>query len=205
VPGQELRYTPATAAKKVTRYYVHAGQTIAMRTAADGVIWLSGDHHDTAQISITAVGQSVAIRRQSPFGIPRGTSGTWPTAMDKAFVGGTGDSTGLIHLGAREYDPMIGRFLSVDPMIDGNDPQQMQGYAYADNAPITAADANGLWPNWGKVRSPPDRSSRTTPTKKGWTPRPSGPIHERACTAAGRPCSAADCPSTYSTISATAA
>src|ERR1051325_8920668 len=57
-----------------------------MRTAADGVIWLSGDHHDTAQISITAVGQSVAIRRQSPFGIPRGTSGTWPTAAVGKFV-----------------------------------------------------------------------------------------------------------------------
>jgi hypothetical protein len=47
LPGQELRFTPATGAKKTTRYYTHAGQTIAMRTAADDVIWLSGDHHDT--------------------------------------------------------------------------------------------------------------------------------------------------------------
>jgi hypothetical protein len=36
-------------------------------------------------------------------------------------------------------------------MVDHDDPQQMQGYSYADNAPITAADANGMWPNWGKV------------------------------------------------------
>jgi RHS repeat-associated protein len=151
LPGQELRFTTATSTKKTTRYYTHAGQTIAMRTAADGVIWLSGDHHDTAQISINAVNQAVSIRRQTPFGTLRSTSGTWPSAMDKGFVGGTNDNTGLVHLGAREYDPLIGRFISVDPVIDNDDPQQMQGYAYADNAPITAADANGMWPNWGKV------------------------------------------------------
>lgn len=151
LPGQELRFTTATATKKTTRYYTHAGQTIAMRTAADGVIWLSGDHHDTSQISINAVSQAVSIRRQTPFGTLRGTTGTWPSAMDKGFVGGTNDNTGLVHLGAREYDPLIGRFISVDPVIDSDDPQQMQGYAYADNAPITAEDASGQWPNWNKL------------------------------------------------------
>jgi RHS repeat-associated protein len=151
LPDQELRFTTATATKKTTRYYTHAGQTIAMRTAADSVIWLSGDHHDTSQISINAISQAVSIRRQTPFGVLRGTSGTWPSAMDKGFVGGINDNTGLVHLGAREYDPLIGRFISVDPVVDSDDPQQMQGYAYADNAPITAADANGMWPNWGKV------------------------------------------------------
>lgn len=151
LPGQELRFTPATGVKKTTRYYTHAGQTIAMRTAADGVIWLSGDLHDTSQISINAVSQAVSIRRQTPFGTLRGTSGIWPSAMDKGFVGGTNDNTGLVHLGAREYDPLIGRFISVDPVVDRDDPQQMQGYSYADNAPITAADANGTWPNWGNL------------------------------------------------------
>ncbi|TMQ13419.1 MAG: hypothetical protein E6J91_18350 [Deltaproteobacteria bacterium] len=151
LPGQELRFTTTTATKKTTRYYTHAGQTIAMRTVADGIIWLSGDHHDTSQISISAVSQAVSIRRQTPFGILRSTSGTWPSAMDKGFVGGTNDNTGLVHLGAREYDPLIGRFISVDPVVDHDDPQQMQGYVYADNAPITAVDANGMWPNWGKV------------------------------------------------------
>ncbi len=44
-------------------------------------------------------------------------------------------STGLTHLGAREYDPTNGRFLSVDPVIDTDDPQQMNGYAYSNNNP----------------------------------------------------------------------
>ena len=110
------------------------------------MVWLVGDHHGTAQISVNAVGQAVAIRRETPFGTLRSTTGTWPAAMDKGFVGGTNDNTGLTHLGAREYDPLIGRFISVDPVIDNDDPQQMHGYAYANNAPVTASDADGMWP-----------------------------------------------------------
>jgi RHS repeat-associated protein len=64
--------------------------------------------------------------------------------MDKGFVGGTKDDTGLTHLGAREYDPVIGRFISADPVLDADDPQQMQGYAYANNTPLSASDADGL-------------------------------------------------------------
>ncbi|MEV4411978.1 RHS repeat-associated core domain-containing protein [Catellatospora sp. NPDC049609] len=147
LPGQELRYTTNGGTKKCTRYYTHADQTIAMRTSA-GITWLGGDHHGTAQISVNAVGQAVSIRRETPFGELRQTTGTWPTAMDKGFVGGTKDNTGLTHLGAREYDPLIGRFISVDPVIDIKDPQQMNGYNYANNAPMTASDATGLWPDF---------------------------------------------------------
>ena len=148
LPGQELRFTAADGSRKATRYYGHAAQVIAMRTAATGVTWLSGDHHETAQIAIGAIDQAVAIRRETPFGELRGATGTWPSGMDKGFVGGTNDNTGLTHLGAREYDPSIGRFISVDPVIDNTDPQQLHGYAYSNNAPITASDPNGLMPKW---------------------------------------------------------
>ncbi|WP_245572625.1 RHS repeat-associated core domain-containing protein [Actinokineospora enzanensis] len=57
----------------------------------------------------------------------------WPD--DKGFVGGTKDDTGLTNLGARQYDPATGRFTSVDPVLDTDDPQQMNGYAYANNSP----------------------------------------------------------------------
>jgi RHS repeat-associated protein len=143
LPGQELRST-TSGGKKATRYYTHAGQTIATRTAGGGVTWLTGDHHGTTQISITAVGQTVATRRQTPYGQPRTGTGTWPTTMDKGFVGGTNDNTGLTHLGAREYDPKTGRFISVDPILDPTDPQQMHGYTYANNNPTTFTDPTGL-------------------------------------------------------------
>jgi RHS repeat-associated protein len=63
---------------------------------------------------------------------------------EKGFVGGTKDAaTGLTHLGAREYDPLLGRFLSVDPAVNTNDPQTLAAYTYSDNNPITGLDPDG--------------------------------------------------------------
>jgi RHS repeat-associated protein len=64
---------------------------------------------------------------------------------ERGFVGGTIDATtGLTHLGAREYEPAQGRFISVDPVLDPGDPQQLNGYAYANNAPTVQSDPTGL-------------------------------------------------------------
>jgi hypothetical protein len=48
---------------------------------------------------------------------------------------------------AREYDAGNGRFLSVDPVIDSGDPQQMNGYAYSNDNPVTLSDPGGLSPD----------------------------------------------------------
>ncbi|HZJ64100.1 MAG TPA: RHS repeat-associated core domain-containing protein, partial [Kofleriaceae bacterium] len=143
LPGQELRSSAADGSRKSTRYYTHAREVIAMRTAADGVTWLSSDHHGTAQIAITAVAQAVSTRRETPFGGLRSTTGAWPGAMDKGFVGGTVDPARLTHLGAREYDLVLGRFISVDPIFDTQDPQSWNGFAYSNNNPVTMSDPDG--------------------------------------------------------------
>jgi len=130
-----------------TRYYSHQGRTIAVRASGAGngtLHWLGADHHGTNSIAVKAADMSVQRRYSTPYGEPRGAEpASWPG--EKGFVGGTKDaSTGLTHLGAREYDPMTGRFASVDPIIDVNDPQQMNGYAYASNMPTSASDPDGL-------------------------------------------------------------
>ncbi len=138
--GTRSRKTRA-ARLSATRYYAVGGSVIASRDPS-GLTWLAGDHHGTAQVSIDANTLKVTSRRMMPYGEPRGTPPAW--ANDKGFVGGTTDPTGLTHLGAREYDPTIGRFISVDPIQDLTDPQQWHGYAYANNNPTTCSDPDGL-------------------------------------------------------------
>jgi RHS repeat-associated protein len=92
-------------------------------------------------IALTAGDQTATQRRETPFGAPRGSVPSWPN--EKGFVGGTMDPTGTTHLGAREYDPTVGRFISADPVIDHGDPQQQNGYAYANNSPVTMSDPRG--------------------------------------------------------------
>ena len=145
LPDQEVRFTSGTSTVKGTRYYEFAGQTVAMREGTN-VTWLVNDRQGTAQASINAATMAVTVRRQKPFGEARGTSASWPN--DKGFVGGTNDNTGLVHLGAREYDPGLGRFVSVDPVIEPDDPQQLNGYAYANNSPVTFSDADGRFCVW---------------------------------------------------------
>lgn len=89
--------------------------------------------------------QALTKRYLTPFGKDRGTplNGPWPD--DKSFLGKSADTdTGLTHIGAREYDPRIGQFVSVDPVLDAADGQSLNGYSYADNNPATSADPTGL-------------------------------------------------------------
>ncbi|MFF4258540.1 RHS repeat-associated core domain-containing protein [Streptomyces sp. NPDC001663] len=147
--AQEIRLDTAKNALAGTRYYSHGGQRVAVRTAA-GVTWLIGGQNGTAELAVRASDSAMTQRRTLPFGEVRGTkpaAGAWPG--DKAFVGGTADATtGLIHLGAREYDPVGGRFVSVDPLLDISDPQHLNAYAYGRNNPLSFPDPTGLW--WGE-------------------------------------------------------
>ncbi len=144
----EIRKDP-TGALSATRYY----GTTAART--DGTLtWLGTDHHGTGNIAIEASTREVIRRRLDAFGRDRANPTTWPG--EKGFVNGTQDPTGMTHLGAREYDPAIGRFISTDPLIDETDPQQMHGYAYASNNPTTFVDPDGqavIGDHYGKVRA----------------------------------------------------
>ncbi|MDT7783055.1 MAG: hypothetical protein QOF58_1474 [Pseudonocardiales bacterium] len=141
--GQELRLVKATGKLEPTRYYQHGGASVAMRDTS-GLIWLASDHQSTANVAIKSSDLSATVRRQLPFGGPRGAAVAFPG--DNGFVNGTMDeSIGLTQLGARAYDTALGRFISVDPIVDPNDPQQMNGYTYAGNSPIAQSDSTGLW------------------------------------------------------------
>ncbi|WP_415624319.1 RHS repeat-associated core domain-containing protein [Phytohabitans flavus] len=151
LPGQELRYTKSGGAKTCTRYYTHGAMAVGTRNAA-GLTWLTTDDHGTATALVNAVSQAVSAQRETPFGDTRGSAGAVPAGYERGFVGGTDDNTGLTHLGAREYESSTGRFISVDPVIDTADPQQMNGYAYGNNNPLSFTDPDGRFSIGGALK-----------------------------------------------------
>lgn len=56
------------------------------------------------------------------------------------------DSTQLVHMNGRLYDPFIGRFLSPDPIIQSPlFSQSLNRYSYALNSPLNYTDPTGFW------------------------------------------------------------
>ncbi|GAA3233025.1 RHS repeat-associated core domain-containing protein [Dactylosporangium siamense] len=183
LPGFEVRKAGGTVT--CTRYY----GTVASRTAT-GVTWLGTDHHNTGQVAVDAGTLATTRRKTDPFGNPRGADPTWPNS--RGFVDGTRDGTGLTHLGAREYEPGTGRFISDDTVADYTDPQQINGYSYANGNPVTSSDPSGLWndhdPKDTPAYEPPCTIYNTEncgpPNYGGGTPPKGGP---------SKPCTKASC------------
>ncbi len=144
LPGMELALNTGNGEVTGERFYEHGDATVAVRSSVGGVTMLMGDHQGTGTARVAATdGLPVTRRYFDPFGNPRGEEPeSWPG--DQGFVGGVDDATGLTHVGAREYDPGTGRFISADPLMDLTDPQQINGYAYASNSPVTFSDPTGL-------------------------------------------------------------
>ncbi|MER6678575.1 RHS repeat-associated core domain-containing protein [Streptomyces sp. NPDC000983] len=139
----EITLAKSSTTPKATRYYDLGGGNKAIRTNDNKLSFLIADKNATSEVAINASDLTMQRRRSTPFGALRGTPPTnWPG--QKGFVGGTQDaSTGLTHLGARDYDPTTGRFISVDPLLDTGDPQELNAYTYSKNSPVTYTDPTG--------------------------------------------------------------
>jgi RHS repeat-associated protein len=93
-----------------------------------------------ADAQTTSVGAIAATRVYDAFGAELSATGTWKGPF--GYAGGFGyqeDSSGLKLLGHRYYDPTTGRFLSRDPIRDGQN-----WYTYCEGEPIRKVDVNGL-------------------------------------------------------------
>ncbi|BCJ36379.1 hypothetical protein Athai_38820 [Actinocatenispora thailandica] len=144
IGDEQLTLNTTTGAVTGSRYYSINDTTVAVRTSASTWYELIPDRQGTDQLAINDNGQAVTRRQYKPFGEARGvTPGAWPG--DNGYVAGTPDATtGLDNLGARQYDPTTGRFLSPDPLLEAGDPTQLGGYDYAGNNPTTHSDPSGL-------------------------------------------------------------
>ncbi|WP_165801232.1 RHS repeat-associated core domain-containing protein [Microbacterium testaceum] len=124
-----------------------AGSTIFTRTPDGTAIgsktgstaaYYAADHLGSVIGLFDASGSYLGGYSYSPNGEARATNtNAVVTANTLRYIGGELDASGLYELGARYYDPSLGRFTQMDPT--GQDPY----YIYANHNPINAADPSG--------------------------------------------------------------
>ncbi|MET8911631.1 RHS repeat-associated core domain-containing protein [Micromonospora sp. NPDC004551] len=128
------------------RYYTHNDATIAVRTK-NGLDWLAADHQTSANLTVDPTTGAIQRRWYTPYGADRTGATGWPT--DRRFLNAPiNTSTKLLDVGAREYDPETGTFISPDPLLDPENPNSLNPFAYAHHNPITLSDPSGLPPEW---------------------------------------------------------
>jgi RHS repeat-associated protein len=110
-------------------------------TLGSTVTFLYDDGHGNLAATADNTGARTNNYTYDPFGAPNDSVPSNTTTQ--RYVGGydkqLDTTSNLIQMGARPYDPTLGRFLTVDP-IDGG---SLNNYDYADQDPINGYDLTG--------------------------------------------------------------
>ena len=142
-------------------YIVADGRRVAVLTRAAGsaptTVYLLEDHLGGVDGFTSESGALLSRASNQPFGARR--SGNWvetsPTSAEWKQVQSTTprgftdqehvDNLGVIHMNGRVYDPVLGRFLSPDPLVQAPyDSQTWNRYSYARNNPLRYTDPSGF-------------------------------------------------------------
>jgi RHS repeat-associated protein len=107
-------------------------------------------HNDISGNPVLATDQNGDVVWKANYG-PYGVEVNSPPAGVADHIGFSGHpvdrDTGLIYMGGRYYDPVLGRFLSPDPATpDPNNVHSLNRYAYGNNNPYRYVDRDGHSP-----------------------------------------------------------
>jgi RHS repeat-associated protein len=123
--------------------YIYAnGQRIA-RVKGDEIIYYHNDVLGSPALLMNDRGEVVHLYHFGPFGNIEAAKGT--SGNKYRFTGKEQDETGLYYFGARYYDPLIGRFITPDP-VEGWGPKRLNPYVYCYNNPLIYVDPKGELP-----------------------------------------------------------
>jgi RHS repeat-associated protein len=139
------------------RTYTHGGTPIAVHSSlpGGGTSYLFNDPHGTSTLAMDIANQQLSRKQQKPYGEDRAAVSqlAWPD-ITHGYLGKSKDgATGYTNLGARKYDPPLGSFISADPLLETSDPNQLGGYTYAGDNPITLSDPTGMSPRLEQYQS----------------------------------------------------
>ncbi|MGD8117823.1 RHS repeat-associated core domain-containing protein [Vibrio sp. TRT 29B02] len=134
----------------------HVKTLIGSEKQIDRTAYFHRDALGTADLITDPNGQVQIERGYTPFGELLASAELQATPMFtnaemRGFTGheNVGNSSGLINMNARLYDPVIGRFLSADTFVpEPSFSQSYNRYAYVYNNPLKYTDPTGHWVWW---------------------------------------------------------
>jgi RHS repeat-associated protein len=120
--------------------YVYLNKNVVAEVGSSGVVYEHTDGLGSPVAKTNASAALISRTRYEPYGAT--AAGTEPT------IGFTGHlnaaNLGLVDMQQRFYDPVAGRFLSIDPVLtDTNAGNNFNRYAYANNNPYKYIDPDG--------------------------------------------------------------
>jgi RHS repeat-associated protein len=142
-------------------YIVADGRRVAVNARQAGnapsTVYLLEDHLGGVDGFTSSTGALLSRTSYQPFGARR--SGDWLSgapstsewqqiraATPRGFTDHEHlDNLGIVHMNGRVYDPVLGRFLSPDPIVQSPyDTQGLNRYAYVRNNPLRYTDPSGF-------------------------------------------------------------
>jgi RHS repeat-associated protein len=157
VSGAMTERLDSGASTQWNDYLMAGGKMVGVRHTLNDLStqlrYFVADHLGSISVITDELGQAVERLSFDPWGKRRFDAG-WTDdpmgsiaglATTRGFTGHEHlDKVGLVHMNARVYDPVIGRFLSADPTIQNPlDSQTLNRYHYARNNPLAFVDPSG--------------------------------------------------------------
>ena len=127
----------------VATKHIFAGNLRIARITASGTNYFHKDHLGSSTVMTDTSGAAVETTDYMPFGSQRGHSGI--DVSSYKFTDQELDAeSGLYNYNARLYDPVAGRFISPDSIMQNSyDPQLLNRYSYVRNNPLIYVDPTG--------------------------------------------------------------
>jgi RHS repeat-associated protein len=126
--------------------YDNANRPLSMTRGGKTYTFHTNAHGDVTTVTDEA-GATAASFEYDAWGNILTETGTFASQVPYRYAGYRYDAeTKLYYLQQRYYNPDIGRFLTLDPVLgDKENPITQNGYAYADNNPVNLVDPDGNW------------------------------------------------------------
>jgi RHS repeat-associated protein len=128
--------------------YIYLGGKQIAEEGPSGKQFVHTDALGSPVAHTNASGGLMNRTRFEPFGFTAAGTKPGPNTSSIGFTGHVNDpETDLVYMQQRYYDPIAGRFLSVDPIVtDANTGKGFGLYTYVDNNPYAKVDPDGRAP-----------------------------------------------------------